>query len=172
MDSVRIFVKMANAVFICKWRNMFKNTGCFSNGESAGKEPVTEAEMKLDRPLFWVQAYQQDKLSGNEGWHKQSAQKDAKLLKLTSTNWCSMLEPKTRKSAMHFPTFFFFRSCCKKLCLLRKPLSVCGHKRNVRIWLRIRSACNNFRRKSGCFVFYGNKQRLGHPVLQNELRRV
>ena len=25
--------------------------------------------MKLDRPLFWVQSYQQDKLSCNEAWH-------------------------------------------------------------------------------------------------------
>jgi hypothetical protein len=60
----------------------------------------------------------------------------------------------------------------QKLYLLKKPLSICGHKHNVRIWLTIRSACKDCRPKSGCFVFYGNKQRLDHPILQNALRRV
>jgi hypothetical protein len=32
--------------------NMFKNTGCFSKGESAGKEPVTEAKMDEVRSAF------------------------------------------------------------------------------------------------------------------------
>jgi len=49
----------------------------------------------------------------------------------------------------------------QKLYLLRKPLSICWHKHNVRFWLRFRSACNDCRRKSGCFVFCGNKTAIG-----------
>jgi hypothetical protein len=52
MDFVRSFVKMTKAVFIYKWRYMFKNTGRFSKGESVGKEPVTVAKMHEVRSAF------------------------------------------------------------------------------------------------------------------------
>jgi len=76
----------------------FANDKTFSKTLAAflkGRVPVKNHSrklrwMKLDRPLFRVQSYQQDKLSGNEAWHRPTVHKrDAKLLK---RNKCQLLQ--------------------------------------------------------------------------------